>query len=271
MREGQPSRTALAAAAHRAIHQVADTPPVFDDPLAADVLFPEGPEAALLLGERAMRAFICARARLAEDALAKAVRRGVRQYLLLGAGLDTFAWRNPYPGLRVFEADHPSTQAWKRARMAPLGIPRDFRYLPLDLEHEPLFDMLISSGIDIEAPLFVSALGVTPYLESQTVIEVLEALVRLPGGVEVVFDYGPAPSSLRGVVRSTHERRAAAVAQAGEPWVSAFEPRALIDSLSALGFAHIQDAGPAELNERYFAGRDDRLRVLAGRVMRAAN
>lgn len=268
MKAGQPSRTALAAAAHRATHQTVDAPVVFSDPLAAAVVGPDA-RAESLLGRRAMRAFICARARLAEDALAAAVERGVTQYLVLGAGLDTFAWRNPYPDLRVFEADHPDTQAWKRARLADRPTPERLTFAAVDLEHQPLLPALIAAGLDPDRRLFVSWLGVTPYLESATVIETLETLAALPAGVEIVFDYGPPPRSLTGLMRVAYEMRAVRVAEAGEPWVSGFAPRNLIDSLAQLGFGQIEDLGPTELNARYFAGRHDRLRVLVGRVMRA--
>jgi methyltransferase (TIGR00027 family) len=269
MRYGEPSRTALAAAAHRAAHQLIDAPLVFEDPLAAKLLGPDWRPAAEMLGRRAMRAFICARSRLAEDALAAAVTRGVDQYLLLGAGLDTFAWRNPHPGLRVFEADHPDTQAWKRERLAAHDAPARQVFVPVDLEREPLLDALALGGVDLGRRLFVAWLGVTPYLESATVMETLETLASLTAGVEVVFDYGPPPASLGGLLRVAYDMRAARVAALGEPWLSGFEPRDLIDGLAALGFDQIEDLGPAELNARYFDGRDDSLRLLAGRVMRA--
>ncbi len=266
---GQPSRTALAAAAHRASHQVADTPLVFEDPLAALLFGADWRPSEDLLGRRAMRAFICARARVAEDVLCAAVGRGVTQYLLLGAGLDTFAWRNPYPDLRVFEADHPDTQGWKRERLAGREQPESLAFAPVDLEREPLLPALTAAGFDPDKRLSVSWLGVTPYLESTTVIETLEALAALPAGVEVVFDYGPPPQSLTGLLRAAYEMRAARVAAIGEPWLSGFEPRNLIESLVQLGYEQIEDLGPTELNARYFAGRADGLRVLAGRVMRA--
>jgi methyltransferase (TIGR00027 family) len=266
---GMPSRTALAAAAHRATHQLADAPLVFEDPLAVSMLGPDWRPAEALLGRRAMRAFICARSRLAEDVLTAAVERGVTQYLLLGAGLDTFAWRNRHAALRVFEADHPDTQDWKRQRLAAHGTPRNLTFVPVDLEREPLLDALLAGGFDPDKRLSVSWLGVTPYLENATVMETLEILASLPAGVEVVFDYGPPPQSLTGLLKAAYDMRAAKVAAIGEPWLSGFDPRNLIDSLADLGFGQIEDLGPAEINARYFEGRDDGLRLLAGRVMRA--
>ena len=269
MKVGEPSGTALAAAAHRAIHQETDAPLVFEDPLAATVRGPLRGARAELLGRRPMRAFICARSELAEDALADAVARGVTQYLLLGAGLDTFAWRNPYPTLRVFEADHPDTQGWKRRRLADKGDPPGLTFVPMDFERQPLVETLSDAGLDPDQPVFVTWLGVTPYLESETVMDTLEALASMGGGVEVVFDYGPPPASLTGLIRAAFDRRAARVAAEGEPWVSAFEPTDLAAGLAQLGYVRIEDLGPAELNARYFRDRDDGLRVLAGRVVRA--
>jgi methyltransferase (TIGR00027 family) len=263
-----PSRTALAAAAHRAIHQDCDLPRVFEDPLAAAFAGEDRP-AAGLLGGRAMRAFICARSRLAEDALAAAVADGVTQYLLLGAGLDSFAWRNPYPGLQVVEADHPQTQTWKLQRLAARGQPPRATFAPVDLQRGALLPALAAAGLDLGRRVFVSWLGVTPYLESETVMATLEALASLNAGVEVVFDYGPAAGSLTGRMRDAHERRAAKVAAAGEPWVSGFDPPDLIGGLAHLGFSQIEDLGPPEINARFYDGRADGLRVLAGRVMRA--
>jgi methyltransferase (TIGR00027 family) len=111
-----------------------------------------------------MRAHLVARSRYAEDALATAVNRGVRQYVLLGAGLDTFAYRNPYPGLRVFEIDHPATQQWKRGLLARNGIPipPSLTSVPVDFEQQSLERELISAGFDRAAPAFFSWLGVVP-------------------------------------------------------------------------------------------------------------
>jgi len=128
MQTGQPSRTALSAAAHRATHQVVEGGRIFADPLALRIL---GPDAEAIVAQmaaqpqrRGMRLFIAARTRFAEDALAEAAARGVRQLVVLGAGLDTFAYRNPFEaaGLKVFEVDHAATQAWKRHRLADAGM-----------------------------------------------------------------------------------------------------------------------------------------------------
>src|SRR6202162_2165714 len=148
MQEGKFSRTAQRVAIRRAAHQLLDQPRVLDDPLALRII---GADAAEGLGtkpkehhafSRAFRAFMAARSRYAEDELARAVAEGVRQYVVLGAGLDTFAYRNPHPGLRVFEVDHPATQAWKREQLQAAGItiPPALTFVHIDFEQKTLGD-----------------------------------------------------------------------------------------------------------------------------------
>src|SRR5208337_2845591 len=154
MQEGKFSRTAQRVAIRRAAHQLLDHPRVLDDPLALRII---GSEAEEVLRSdpkeshafsRAFRAFMAARSRYAEDELAHAVAHGVRQYVVLGAGLDTFAYRNPYPELRVFEVDHPATQAWKREQLEAAGIavPASLTFVPIDFERQTLVDGLTRAG-----------------------------------------------------------------------------------------------------------------------------
>jgi methyltransferase (TIGR00027 family) len=169
MLSGTPSRTARAAAAHRAAHQVLEQGRLFADPLALRIL---GDEAETVVREaeadpskRRMRLFIAARTRFAEDALAAAVQRGVRQLVVLGAGLDTFAYRSPHGDrLRMFEVDHPATQAWKRQRLADAAIPvpDSLVFAPIDFESETLADGLAAAGFDPARQTFFTWLGVIP-------------------------------------------------------------------------------------------------------------
>src|SRR5580658_731298 len=177
MQEGKFSRTARRVAIRRAAHQLLDHPRVLDDPLALRII---GVEACEELRSnpkehhafsRAFRAFMAARSRYAEDELARAVAQGVTQYgvtqyVVLGAGLDTFAYRNPHAGLRVFEVDHPATQAWKREQLeaADIQIPSSLTFVPIDFEQQTLADGLAPSGFNPKASAFFSWLGVTPYL-----------------------------------------------------------------------------------------------------------
>ena len=273
MKENCPSETALRVAIRRAAHQVLDDPRVFDDPLALRILDggngpSQSPDPAFLdqsPAARVLRASLAARSRYAEDALHAAAGRGVRQYVVLGAGLDTFAFRNPYPGgvLHVFEVDHPATQAWKRARLEESGIaiPRSLTFSPVDFEKETLGDGLRQAGFDSGKTAFFSWLGVTPYLEHDAVVATLHFVASLPAGSGIVFDYMILPSLLDPAARPALDRLAQRVAAAGEPFRTFFDPSSLAGTLREMGFGRIEDIDPAGMNARYFRGRKDKLRV----------
>jgi len=253
METGQPSRTAHSAARYRAAHQVLEQGSIFQDPLAVRIL--GAPEADLLADapRRGMRLFVSARSRYAEDALAAAISaRGIARLVILGAGLDTFAYRNPHPGLRVVEVDHPSTQAAKRARLAEtaIEIPPSVTYLGVDLEHDSLADRLRLDG-----PAFFFWLGVVPYLTRPGFDETLR-FVAAGEGNEVVLDYAQSPDRVPAERRPALEARAARVAGLGEPWLTYFEPDEIDAELQALGFVDVEDLGPAQLAARYFNRSD---------------
>ena len=212
-----------------------------------------------------LRAFVAARSRYAEDELALGVRRGVGQYVILGAGLDTFAYRNPHPEgvLHVFEVDRPTMQTWKRARLAEIGIaiPRDLTFVPLDFETQTLEEGLRGAGCDPGMCTFFSWLGVTEYLTAEAVMATLRFIASAPVGSGVVFDYLISPSLLTPAQRSAFDAMAHRVASAGEPWKAFFDPRLLSGELRAMGFGHVEDNGPEEINARYFKDRTDGLRV----------
>jgi len=258
-----------------------DAPRVFDDPLAVRIL---GPDAdAVLERDRAnattrvasaLRAFMAVRSRIAEDRLADAYASGVRQYVVLGAGLDTFAYRNPFAGLRVFEVDHPATQRWKRDLLlqADIPIPESLQYVTVDFERRPFMDALIESGFDAGAPACFAWLGVSMYLNRDTVIQTVGSIAALPRPSTVVFDYAVAKSELgmmEKLVLSAFEQRVAAI---GEPWTCYFEPADLADVLGSVGFNRVDDLGPDAINQRYFSSRADGLRVgTLARIMIATN
>ena len=265
MERGQPSRTAYSAARYRAAHQVLERGRIFTDPLAVRIL---GADEAELLADaprRAMRVFIAARTRFAEDALAAAVRRGVGQAVVLGAGLDTFAYRNPHPELRVFEVDHPDTQVWKRNRLAHAGIavPHDVTYLGVDFEAESLADRLALDG-----PAFFLWLGVVPYLTRAGFDETLRFVAGRDGN-EVVFDYAQSPELMSPARRAARQARAERVAGMGEPWLTYFEPAEIGAELAGLGFTEIEDLGPAGLAARFFDRHDLPPDTPGGHVIRA--
>ncbi|MBO0860816.1 MAG: class I SAM-dependent methyltransferase, partial [Chloracidobacterium sp.] len=210
-------------------------------------------------------AFVAARSRYAEDELALAVERGVGQYVILGAGLDTFAYRNPYPKhtLRIFEVDHPATQAWKRARLKDAGIalPVNLKFAPVDFEKRTLADGLRDAGYDPSQNAFFSWLGVTPYLTIDGVMTTLRYIATAQMGSGVVFDYAISPSLMAPTQRLVFDAMANRVAAAGEPWHTFFDPAELMKDLQAMGFGHVEDIGAEEINERYFKDRTDGLRV----------
>src|SRR5215469_11471000 len=161
MQHGKASQTALRVAIRRAAHQLVDRPPVMDDPIAVRLIgdaYPRDLERASHTVARDFRAYMAARSRYAEDHLAQAVAAGVRQYVVLGAGLDTFAYRNPFAGLRVFEVDHPATQAWKRGLLAAasIAIPATLAFTPVDFEKDTLADRLAMAGFQAHEPAFFS-------------------------------------------------------------------------------------------------------------------
>jgi methyltransferase (TIGR00027 family) len=210
---------------------------------------------------RRQRANIAVRSRHAEDELAKAARRGVGQYVILGAGLDSFAYRPAREAatLRVFEVDHPATQAWKRGRLAERGIPptRSLTFAPIDFERQSLDDALRDAGFRTDEPAFFSWLGVTTYLTRDAILRTLRSVAALPPGTAIVFTYAASPNTLNAEQRSTFEAAAGRVAELGEPWRSFFEPEGLAQDLRDVGFASTEDLGPAEIQARYFADRSD--------------
>src|SRR5438445_3506152 len=204
----------LNVANERAAHQMLDNPKIFEDPLTFRII---GAEAESRLRsnlaqfqkpeERDFRARVMVRNRYAEDELARSVQKGVRQYVILGAGLDTFAYRNPFPHLRVFEVDHPVTQAWKRSCLekAAIPIPASVTYVSVDFERQMMTDALRQSGFKNDELTFVAWLGVTGYLSQEAVISALSSIVSsMRVGSEIVFDFSP-PPSLKETIRRIKE------------------------------------------------------------------
>lgn len=251
----------------RAAHQLLDRPKVFDDPLAVAIAGCEPEILANTDGSSdSLRAFVAVRSRYAEDELAKAVEAGIRQYVVLGAGLDTFAFRNPHTGLRVFEVDHPSTQGWKldRAKAAGITVPAGATFVPIDFEKEPLGEALEAAGFRNGEGAFFSWLGVAPYLTDQAFMATLEFIALTAPSSGAVFDYGVERSALNPSEQIALDTLARRVARAGEPLQLFFEPRELARRLEQLGFRRIEDLGSAEINARYFADRADGLCLRGG-------
>ena len=281
MIEGRRSQTAERVAIRRAAHQLYDSPLVFEDPLALKVLSEEA--AARVPGEadegnrwgRGLRIFIAVRSRFAEEELALAVERGVRQFVILGAGLDTFAYRNPFAELRVFEVDHPDTQAWKRERLrhAGIAIPESLNYAPLDFDRETLAHGLEAAGFRRDQPAFFSWLGVVPYLTRESAFATLGFIAALPQGSGVVFDYAIPRAMMGETEQRAFDFLAARVARAGEPFRLFLEPEQLATDLRALGFIEIEDMNSAAIRARWLGeaagedARDGRLHGRSGRLL----
>lgn len=268
MKTGRASRTALRVAIRRAAHQIVDSPPVLNDPIALPLLgpgFDRDLERASHSVARDFRGFMAARSRFAEDKLAEAVAAGVRQYVVLGAGLDTFAYRNPFPELRVFEVDFPATQEWKRAMLdaAEIAIPPQLILVPLDFEHKALAEGLREAGFDEGSPAFFGWMGVVPYLTLEAFRSTLHTIAHLPPGTGVCFDYVFPPESLSPARRQVFDRLAERVAAAGEPFRIFFSREQLREELAGAGFHRVEQAGAEDLNQLYFSDRADGLRLSA--------
>lgn len=280
MESHRPSLTAHGAALHRAAHQIVDIPPVFADPLALRIVGPEaaddlraGRERHTQLAASRMRAFLAVRSRYTEDCFAEAAVRGVDQYVVLGAGLDTFAYRSDRRNLRIFEVDHPATQGWKRERLADTGIaiPETLTYAPVDFERETLHDGLKRAGLNFDRPAFFAWLGVVPYLSCEAIDATLGFVAHdMKRGSEILFDY-PEPMESRDAAQGAAlAELAKRVAEIGEPLRSFFRPDELLRDLRALGFSFVEDADAAALNVKYFQGRKDGLALgRAAHIMRA--
>jgi len=266
METGQASKTALGVAIRRAAHQLADKPPVLDDPIALRLVgerYPRLMERALHPVGRDFRGFMAARSRYAEERLAEAVAHGVAQYVVLGAGLDTFAYRNPFPELRVFEVDFPATQVWKRSMLeqAAIAVPSNLVFVALDFEHQTLADGLTQAGLECDKPAFFGWLGVVPYLTLDAVRATLNVVARMPAGSGVSFDYAVDPETLSPIGRVAFDRLAERVAAAGEPFQLFFTPETLESELRQAGFQRMEQVGSAELNHLYFNNRADGLKL----------
>jgi methyltransferase (TIGR00027 family) len=280
MHDHIPSKTALRVAIRRAVHQLLDDPKILDDPLALRILGEEtaselrrAPEAFERPGTHNLRAFVAVRSRFAEDRLGEAVRQGVHQFIVLGAGLDTFAYRNRHAGLHVIEVDHPATQGWKRDLLASAGIviPDAVTFVPVDFAKQALSEELNRSGFRCDEAAFFSWLGVVPYLTRDAAFGTLRWIASLPPPRGVVFDYAVARSQLGLLERTVLDALSKRVALAGEPFQLFFETPELAAALHEMGFHHLEDLGVDEINARYLTNRKDGLKVRGnlGRLMSA--
>jgi methyltransferase (TIGR00027 family) len=276
MEERGPSRAAITTATMRAAHYLLDAEPrILDDRFArAFAGFPSDEELSKALNALSypdiprMRTLFALRNRYAEDELVRAMERGISQYIILGAGLDSFAYRRPdlLQTLDVYEVDHLTSQVWKRERVEELGIkiPARLHYVPIDFERETLTEGLAARGVNLRAATFFSWLGVTQYLPSAAVLGTLPEIAQMAApGSEIVFQFIVPAATLANEERSLVNALAAHAAAAGEPWLSFFEPEEMEAHLKQMGFGKIHHFGPEQASERYLLGRADGLRLPA--------
>ena len=287
MEEGKPSITAIASEMLRAAHLLWDAPPkIFGDTLALQLsgceseavlraqfdrfdalLAPRvGPEFTKAL-RRHSGGSVVARSRYLEDEVEQAVKRGISQYVILGAGLDSLAYRRKDLAnvLRVLEVDHPATQSWKRTRLKELGIelPPNLTLVPVDFEKQSLIEALLHSGYLMDLPAFFSWLGVIPYLKPGAIFGTLRTVAALALGTEIIFEYQVPREMLDEENQKYFDVMTSAGADRGELFHSFFEPAKLAESVRELGFAEISHFGPDDVQARYFADRTDALRPSA--------
>lgn len=275
MEPGRASQTAFSVARRRAVHQILEQPPILHDPVAVPLLstrFEYDREQEMQPFARVFRAFMAMRSRYAEDHLAAAVAQGIAQYVVLGAGLDTFAYRNPFPQLRVFEVDFPATQTWKRSLLteAAISIPAGLTFVPLDFEHKTLAAGLADAGFDSSRPAFFAWLGVVPYLTLEAFRSTLETIARLPRGTGVSFDYGVPRHTLGPRGQAAFDALASRVAAAGEPFQVFFTPEELNAEFLRAGFRRFEQPSSDELNALYFSDRADGLQLPSSGMGRMA-
>jgi len=260
MKPDEPSRMALMVARQRAAHQLLDHGAILDDPFAMKILREDEKDVLQFAKEHPLasigRLLTAARSRIAEDALSKAVERGVRQVVILGAGLDTFAFRNPH-GVRIsiFEVDHPATQAWKRQRLAgaELAPPPWLTFVPVDFERDDLQQKLCSAGFQRRSAAFFTWLGVVPYLTHEAIGRTLDYMASLQNS-EVVFNYMEPPEALSGEMRGVVTDMAKRLEKTGERWASRFEPAGIAAILRAHGFCDIEDISFEQIASRFGRG-----------------
>jgi methyltransferase (TIGR00027 family) len=269
MEEGKPSRTAMMAATARGLHRLETAPPwIFDDPLALTLVGPAWRdirvELVAALTEPLFRTtggMTVTRARYTEDRLAGGP---FDQYVVLGAGLDSFGWRRPdalAAGLRLFEVDHPASQAWKLTRVEELGLPVSDRhvFVPVDFEVETLADGLDRVGFDWSQPTLVSWLGVVPYLTVDAIEATLRSLAKTASGSHIVVSYLIAEPLMDDPGRAMLDRFGRLAAGNGEPFHTVFTPDDIEACGRRCGLEVVDHPGRDDLESRYFGGRSDGL------------
>lgn len=267
------SNTAYGTLFMRGVHQLLDAKPlILDDPAALTLLgedairqIENSRDHHQTLAARALRTHVVLRSRFTEDRLAEAVGRGITQYVILGAGFDTFAYRQPAwaKALKIFEVDQPDTQALKRLQLkrAFISPPSNLSFSGIDFEHESLYDGLLRDRVSFAEPSFFSWLGVTMYLKENAIDAVLQTIAQFPKESEIVFTFAQPPDTLSDHESSFHASLSKIVSGAGEPFVSFFTPVEIETKLHQAGFKNIAFLSKEEAEERYFCQRPTDLHI----------
>lgn len=269
-----PDGTAVRVALWRALHVQIDPPPhVFDDEVGLRLVAPDEdwrrrPDMNSDF-TRPFRASIVGRARFIEDLVSEQVARGIDQYVILGAGLDTFAQRKPEMSSRltVFEIDRPGPQAWKRQRLIELGfgIPDWLRFVPVDFEAgDAWWERLDSSGFDARRPAIVVSTGVSMYLSRDANAAILRRIATLGSGSTLAMSFLLPIEMADPAVRPGLERAEKGARASGTPFISFFTPTEMLALGRDAGFGRVEHVSAEALTERYFANRGDGLRPPAG-------
>lgn len=265
----EPDSTSVSVALWRALHvQVDPLPHVFEDEVGLKLAAPgdgwrSRPDMSPYT--RPFRASIVARARFVEDHVAEQAAREIGQYVILGAGLDTFAQRRPELASRVlvFEVDRPGPQAWKKQRLVDLGfgIPPGLRLVPVDFEAgEAWWERLTASGFDVGRPAVVASTGVSMYLTKDAIMATLRQVATLARGSTLVMSFLLPIEMADPHLRPGFERALDGVRARGTPWISFFTPTEMLALARKAGFRETRHVSAAELARRYFADRTDGLR-----------
>jgi methyltransferase (TIGR00027 family) len=278
--DGAPDSTAVRVALWRAMHVQVDAPPhVLEDELGLRLADPDDGWRARgdmdPRGTSLFRAGVVARARFVEDLVDERADKGVGQYVILGAGLDTFAQRRTDMAarLRVFEVDRPGPQAWKRKRLIELGygVPDWLRLVPVDFEAgEAWRDRLVAAGFDAAAPAVVASAGVSMYLTRDANAATLREISSLGPGSTVVMTFMPPLELVDEEDRTVRQFSENGARASGTPFITFYTPDEVVALAREAGFKDARHVSAAMLNQRYFAGRTDGLRTSSGEELLVA-
>jgi len=272
-----PSKTAITTALARAVHQILDEPIVLKD-ANAQLLLDEGIQLQLINDPyafndpmaRTMRAAIIARNSVVHDALYEAKKKNsdLKQFIMLGCGLDAFSLNHAsiYNDIEFYDIDTPAMIHWRKTRIndANILLPCNIHQVSCDLNNQELFEILSSFDFKKNKPVFISFMGVSPYLKNDIIYGVMERFATLPKGSSIHFDYRVKHSLLDSIEQMMDQVVAQQVSIMGEPWLSEFLPDELSIDLLKMGFTRVNHFNTENLNSLYFSKRKDGLQTAGG-------